>query len=304
MEDEGIHGGVVMTFRNGRIENSFAIGNQLDKLRTPVSIDTRFPIASLTKVITASVVRSLIASGHLKLDAKASAVLPEVVFDDSRFSRITVRHLLQHTAGLPSSNLSDPMFTATSRVNGCSRAINIAGKRQLSNIPGSEINYSNVSYCLLGLIISKTSGVSYEMAAKDLVLSPASADLMSMGPIDDAEAARWASRTAEEWRSLSSAGGWFSDAHSLVKFLASDARATDIPSPPDAPYSFSYYGLGWRVWPTAKGYDLTHTGVLPESFSFAMSRHNGSAAVALFNGSVQDRDVATARLRKLLEDYL
>lgn len=303
-EDEGISGGAIVTFRNGKIDKEFAFGVQLDRARTAVTLETRFPIASLTKPITASTIRSLIKSGNIKLDEKITQLVPEVHFDDRRFSQVTVRQLLQHTSGLPASNDADPLFTAAGHVRSCSEAIAGASTRPLSRAPGQDIRYSNVGYCLLGLVISKAVGKPYEVAVMEKVLIPSSADSLTMGPIDDSEAARWTARPIAEWRSLSSVGGWFADARSLAKFVAKDVRCREIAHPPEAPYSSSYYGLGWRVWPTASSYELTHTGILPETFSFALGRPDGSAAVALFNGPVHDRDVATDRLRKLFSNYL
>lgn len=179
MDSEGI-GIAILSVRTAKDSGQTRVLN-----RTPwwhrESIDpsTRLPIASLSKPITASVVRRLVVQGRLHLDTAAISLLPELrTLPDPRASRITVRHLLQHTSGLDQS-AGDPMFHAGAPI-GCRGAIAASLSRRLETPPGTRMRYSNTGYCLLGEIISRATGESYEIATRRL-LGELASDGLEMG---------------------------------------------------------------------------------------------------------------------------
>lgn len=262
---------------------------------------TRFPIASLSKPITASAVRRLIARGALAPDDAASAWLPMLGQGaDPRMARITVRQLLQHTSGL--GDASDPLFDGE-QVQGCDRAIDTVLQRRLDSPPGSVMRYSNIGYCMLGKLIERVTGQDYATATADLLDLPATTSL-TLGP-PSGLSHQGHGLAPGDWQLLGAAGGWFGDAGALAAIFATDAQDPSIPAMPvDGHQSTSYYGLGWRVWPTAAGYRLTHFGILPGMFSLAVSFPDGCSAVIVMNGRPRSQETFAASLAAFLEREL
>ncbi len=115
--------------------------------------NTLFRIASLTKPFTATAVMLLKEQGALKLTDRVSRFLP----DYREGKRFTVRHLLNHTAGVP--NISDSADYQILLKLPCSRErlIERITERELDFEPGEQYNYSNSGYILLGHIIELVS---------------------------------------------------------------------------------------------------------------------------------------------------
>ncbi|HVK50484.1 MAG TPA: serine hydrolase domain-containing protein [Pseudoxanthomonas sp.] len=259
---------------------------------------TQWPIASLSKPITASVVRHLIAQGALSLDTPAITWLPELAkTPDPRYAHITIRHLLQHTSGLDQSR-GDPMFRADVPI-GCAGAIAVSLKHKLRAPPGSRMQYSNTGYCMLGEIIARITGESYETATRR-VLGVKRPGTLLLGP-DAASAQQGKDLSANFARSLGAAGGWFSSAATLATLYALDARDASIPTLTTAPHGDWYYGLGWRVWPKGQTYRLTHFGDLPGMFAAAVAYPDGSSAVVLMDGRAKDAETFATAVYYFLE---
>lgn len=301
MDSEGI-GIAILSVRTAKDSGQTRVLN-----RTPwwhrESIDpsTRLPIASLSKPITASVVRRLVVQGRLHLDTAAISLLPELrTLPDPRASRITVRHLLQHTSGLDQS-AGDPMFHAGAPI-GCRGAIAASLARRLETPPGTRMRYSNTGYCLLGEIISRVTGESYEIATRRL-LGEVASDGLEMGTAAGALPARDV-LSGDLVRALGAAGGWSGDAATLATLYGQDALDPTIPMPTDAPRGNWFYGLGWRVWRQGNGYRLTHFGNLPGTFSAAMAYPDGSSAVVLMNGQPANPEKFAALVYPLLDQEL
>jgi CubicO group peptidase (beta-lactamase class C family) len=138
--------------------------------KVAVTDATLFRIASMTKSFTALAILKLRDAGKLSLDEPVSKYVPELAFaaPPPRDSpRITIRHLLTHTAGFPEDNpvgdrwmgLTSAEFTALLR-----RGI------PLSTTPGTELEYSNLGFAILGRVVARVSGTSLRAirAAPDL----------------------------------------------------------------------------------------------------------------------------------------
>jgi CubicO group peptidase (beta-lactamase class C family) len=141
----------------GGWSSAFAVGYADADSRTPATADHLFQIGSITKSLTAMAVFALADRGRLDLDALVQPLLPEVPLPDEA---ITIRHLLEHSSGLPNSLEPSPF-------------LDVPGGRLWTGFrPGSRYSYCNLGYTLLGLIIQKASGMSYPEALQRLVLSP------------------------------------------------------------------------------------------------------------------------------------
>lgn len=123
--------------------------------------DARFRFASLTKTVTAAAVIDLVNQGRLSLDDKIVELIGvEGEFRDSRVADITVEHLLSHRGGWDRERTQDVMFLRSARpwCPGTPEKLSEAG---LMYEPGAVESYSNLGYCLLGLVIERISGTSY-----------------------------------------------------------------------------------------------------------------------------------------------
>ncbi len=128
----------------------------------PVTLDTVFDAASLTKVIaTAPSVMLLVEEGKLALDSPLVRYLPECVGGGKE--GITLRHLLTHTSGLAAGLPAHPPW------RGEENALKLACEQKVTHPPGSFFRYSDINFVLLGLLVQRASGIPLnEFAVKRL----------------------------------------------------------------------------------------------------------------------------------------
>jgi N-acyl-D-amino-acid deacylase len=157
--------------------------------REPVRPTSLFRIASMTKPLTAVAVLQLAAQGKFQLDDPMVNVLGLDPTGDPRIRKITVRHLLQHRAGWDRDKSFDPMFeheriaadlNVPVPVNQ-EQVIRFMMKQKLDFAPGHEHVYSNFGYCVLGRVIERASGQSYEAYVREHVLKPLGIHDMRLG---------------------------------------------------------------------------------------------------------------------------
>lgn len=153
---------------------STGVGN-LEK-RTAVSPEMDFRIASMTKSFISVGILQLRDAGKIRLDEPASDFIPELRGQKGPASDapvITIRHLLTHSAGFPEDNpwgdrqLADPDQQLLAMVK---KGISF------SNSPGIGYEYSNTGFALLGYILQKVSGESYEHYVTEHILRPLGMD--------------------------------------------------------------------------------------------------------------------------------
>jgi CubicO group peptidase (beta-lactamase class C family) len=140
----------------------------------PIDNRTNFRLASVTKPFTAAAVMLLVREGKVRYEDRLTDFFP----DFPEYGRaITVRHLLNHTSGLP--DYEDLMPSAGASRPGEDGQINDAGvlellKKQQAGwfVPGSLWRYSNSGYVLLGLIVARASGVSLPSFLRDRIFQP------------------------------------------------------------------------------------------------------------------------------------
>jgi CubicO group peptidase (beta-lactamase class C family) len=143
----------------------------------PVTPETMFHLASVSKPFVATAVVSL-ATGRdrgggpgLDLDAPITDWVPEFTLADGRAADVTARGLLSHTSGLPDvteygwhdPQLGDDALSEFAR--------SLSGRR-LESEPGAAFSYSNAGFELLGLLLSRVTGTTFEEAVRREVLLP------------------------------------------------------------------------------------------------------------------------------------
>ena len=129
--------------------------------------DTPFPIASVTKSITALAVAILVADKKLDLDATIGHYLPNLPNEQIRF-KVTPRQLLMHTSGMESILFIDDQAKVAKDASLQETVLEIAG-RALVDDPGVNFRYSNGGPFILAMLIEKISGISYECFIKKYI---------------------------------------------------------------------------------------------------------------------------------------
>ncbi len=132
----------------------------------PVSTESRFLIASLTKPILATAVMQLVERGRLSLAAPLSLYLPE--FRGQWKDRVNTWHLLTHTSGLPEINWQSTLEALPDRAV----SYEAACAANLTFLPGTQVSYSTLSFYLLAELLTRLGGQPYQRVLNDQVLAP------------------------------------------------------------------------------------------------------------------------------------
>ncbi len=203
MKEHRVPGASVAVTDRGRVVFSRGYGYSDVAVREPVRTDSLFRIASISKPVTAVAILQWIERGRLSLDDKILEVLDyeediAAAGDkfDLRFRDITIRHLLEHRGGWDRGQSFDAMFqsvrfaeeTGVEPPAGPAAVIRAMFSQKLDFAPGERYAYSNFGYCLLGRVIEKLSGQSYEEYVKAAVLKPIGVTAMRIGSTRDVRA--------------------------------------------------------------------------------------------------------------------
>jgi D-alanyl-D-alanine carboxypeptidase len=287
--------------------------------RAPATIHSRFRIASVSKPLTATALFTLIEAGRLRLDDRVFApnsLLPEFAALGPQLDwlhAITVHQLLTHTAGGWPNDGSDPMFEPS----GLDQRQLIAHTLRtlpLVAAPGERFAYSNFGYCVLGRVIERVSGLSYERYVREHVLEPAGVRAMQIAastPADD-EVHYYSQDRQDPYRlpiaRMDSHGGWIATPSDLVRCLVAIFSARDRNGAPTLLSATSLaemtrpttanpaYACGWRVNPAG---NCWHTGSLSGTTSLMVHSAAGLSWAATLNTRVRD-EAATLVLDQLM----
>jgi uncharacterized protein YbbC (DUF1343 family)/CubicO group peptidase (beta-lactamase class C family) len=161
-----IPGVVVLIGRGDDILLQRAYGSRrLVPNQVPMTLDTIFDIASLTKPVgTTIAVMSLVERGTLSLEAPLGRYLRE--FQGKQFDEITIRRLLTHSAGLPET---PPRTTVAA---GFPRAASEIARLPLEYAPGSSFQYSDTGFILLGEVVRRVGGVPLDRYLDRVLFRP------------------------------------------------------------------------------------------------------------------------------------
>lgn len=134
-------------------ENSFGFRDREKELS--LASDTRFGIASITKMITAITVLQLVEDGKLSLDTSLENLFPDL--DIPKGDKITLHHLLLHISGLP----NEPNAIYASNKSPEAFVDELLSKFR-KNKKFGKFNYANIDYVLLGMAIEKATGNTWQ----------------------------------------------------------------------------------------------------------------------------------------------
>jgi CubicO group peptidase (beta-lactamase class C family)/poly(3-hydroxybutyrate) depolymerase len=133
------------------------------------TVDAVFQIGSISKVWTATVIMRLIDDGKLELDTPVVEVIPELRLSSPDVTKsVTIRHLLTHTSGIDGD-----VFTDTGRGDDClEKYVELLADAARNHPLGATWSYCNSGYSMLGLVIEKLTGKTWDSAMKELLFDP------------------------------------------------------------------------------------------------------------------------------------
>ena len=150
--------GLINIYQNGKPIFQKGYGYANNEWEIINSSETKFRIASISKVFTEVAVLHLVEDGKIALDDRLSQFLP----DYPRGEEINVRHLLNHRSGVPHLNSFPNYHELNKLAYSLKEIIELFKNKPLDFEPGARYSYSNSGYVLLAYIIEKVSGISYE----------------------------------------------------------------------------------------------------------------------------------------------
>ncbi|TMR96488.1 serine hydrolase domain-containing protein [Nonomuraea basaltis] len=297
--------------------------NDFSRALPTVSPTSLFRIASVSKNITSAAIMRLVQDGKLSLSAKVTQLLG-LTPADPRMAQVTVLRLMQHLGGWDKDVSKDQLWldhtiAATLDVPlpiGHADIIRYATARQLDFDPGTKMVYSNYGYMLLGRIIAKVSGTSYESYIKTKLLQPLGITRMRLGKSLRSQAAPGEIAYESQYTNKSvvdtsgtvvpfpyggfnmpnqdANGGWLASAVDLVRWtLAFDKPGTVLSSASIAKLVAkpeigineygSWYGGGWWVRQVTGHLNTWHNGSMPGTFTYLARLQNGFSYAVLFN---------------------
>ena len=172
----GVPGMGVGIVQGGEVVYARGFGVQSLETGAPVTPDSLFCVASITKCFVATAVMQLVEQGRLDLDRPLVQYLPDFRLDDERCQQITIRQVLSHTSGMPDMDeaeydelVAHPEFDE----GAAARYVRALSSRKMIAAPGERFAYSNIAYNVLGYLITSVTGQVFEEYMQEHILRPA-----------------------------------------------------------------------------------------------------------------------------------
>ncbi|MER6004339.1 serine hydrolase domain-containing protein [Nonomuraea angiospora] len=262
----------------------------------------RFRVGSVTKSFTATVVLQLVNEGRLELSDSVEQWLPGLV---NKGADTTIRHLLQHTSGLPeyTTDMFDKAGIPKERYRSwtAKELVDRAGRLPREFPPGDRYSYSNTNYIVLGMLIERVTGRPYATEIRERILRPlgmghtrlpgastevpgphahAYVPVTKGGRVVPVDVTRFNPTIA------GAAGEIISTTEDLNRFYRALFRGRLLPAAllkemKDPGATKKTYGLGLEMAPLPCGTALGHGGGAPGYLTVAFSSADGARQVAL-----------------------
>ena len=260
-----IPGAVLLVGHDGKVVHRRAFGERsLEPLREPMTVDTIFDLASLTKCIaTATSIMKLVEQGRIRLGDSVATYLPD--FAQNGKKDITIRDLLTHYSGMP------PDLDLKSAWSGREMAYEMAMSEKPINPPGSQFVYSDINFETLGFLVEKITGQTLNEFANEKIFVP-----LGMKHTRFLPPGEWEPRiaptqydeqgqmlrgvvhdpTARRMGGVAGHAGLFSTADDMALFaedllsgftVLSQSAVDKMTSPQQPPNATALRGLGWDI---------------------------------------------------------
>src|SRR5690606_18580496 len=299
---------------NGKLVYAKAYGFADNESGERMTANPRSRISSISKTVTAIAIMKLMEEGELSLDDKIFG--DDGILGNDFGSRrpyrqyitdLTVKHCLSHHVGGWGNASNDPTMLQNS-LDAPQLISYIIDNVPLSNAPGTNYAYSNVGFMILGRVIEKISGKSYEQYVKDEILSPVGITDMEIGGTTLEERkpneSRYhhASAYTGNFSRRDANGGWIATAADLARLFVHIDGSSSVPDILESntiqtmttpPYNYRNYGLGIML----NGGTWYHGGSYSGSRSHWLRTGSGFVAAIMVNGNASN-------LQTLLENIV
>ena len=174
LEEKDVFSGAWLYAEKGVIVSKGALGFRDPDDTLPITEDTIFQLASVSKTFTAAAVMLLVREGRLGLGDEVTKFFPEIPYPG-----VTVRHLLNHTSGIPDyfddADWFIRIWKEEKRVPGNDEILRFLRETEAKPYfaPGEGLHYSNTGFNLLALLVERLSGVPYEEFLRKNIFEPA-----------------------------------------------------------------------------------------------------------------------------------
>jgi D-alanyl-D-alanine carboxypeptidase len=222
----GRFAGAALLARDGKtaFAHAYALADRAKHI--PNTLDTRFRIGSMNKMFTAVAILQLVQAGKIALDDPLVKYIPDYPNQDVA-AKVTIHQLLTHTGG--TGDIFGPEYVKHRlELRSLNDYVALYGKRPFKFAPGSQWEYSNYGFILLGVVVANVSGEGYYDYVREHVYQPAGMTATGSDPEDRHVPNTSIGYTEDknEWRpnvdSLpyrgTSAGGGYTTVEDLLRF--------------------------------------------------------------------------------------
>ena len=290
-----------------------------------VDSNTRFQFGSMSKPVTAWAVMTLVERGKIDLDQPVNKYLKSWKLESTQFdpTEVTVRRVLQHTAGLsvPSVSGVDAGTAVPSLVSELSGRGSSEGAVTITEKPGTKFSYSGGGYALLQMLIEDVTGMSFEQYVQKTIFKSLKMTTATFAP-DKTTFSKTATPYDATGKPLSfrlysaqSAAGLYATLDDYAKFVTAQCSANKILKPETLGMMFKgdavsqRYGLGYELLPKiTENPIVSHSGSNPGwKANFILFPVEGAGIVVAANSDAPDprrkiigiwRDAVVAKYKK------
>lgn len=160
-------GASLAVIKDGKIVLEKSYGLASVELNAPATNATLYPLASTTKEFTGVAIMTLVEQGKISLDDSVRKYLPDL---PASWAPVTIRHCLSHTSGLP-DDVADDTVNVLPLAGTRADLMTVLASKPVK-APGASMIYNQTGFMLLGDIIARVSGMSYESYVDDRLLKP------------------------------------------------------------------------------------------------------------------------------------
>lgn len=268
-----------------------------DNEKIPADINTKYRIASITKIFTSTMIFQLIEEGRIALNTPLERFFPTI----PNSKKITIQHMLSHKSGIHDFTQTEGNPEWIDKIQTVDQMTNIISNFTPDFLPGDKFLYSNSNYVLLGFIIEKIDKKPYSECLKKRIIDKADLKNTFFGhgkPDRNNNESFSYKYNNEDWEHVpevdlgrpAGAGGIISTPADLVKFI--DALfALKLMSQTSlnqmTPLGDDHYGMGMHTIPYYEVKGIGHSGAIDASRSLLIYFPDESLSVAYCtNGEV------------------
>lgn len=314
---KGIFNGSILFAKNGKVVIKKTYGYSDLRTKTPLKLNTKFQLASVSKQFTAFAIILLKEKKYLNYDDPVSKYLK-----DFPYKKVTIRHLLTHRSGLANYNyFADKFWKNKNKPLANKDIVKMMAKNKglYYTSPGNKFNYCNTNYVLLAAIIEKISGMAFKQFMETQVFRPLHMYNTKIFTLSDSasitnkakghEARGWLTKFTYQDEATGDKGVYSTpedmfiwDQYLYSNDFISQTEIQEAFKPGGSWAGINNYGFGWRLVKTSKTKYITyHTGWWHGFRSYFIRLPEEKGTIIILNNSLRGSFFRTTDLVKLLD---